>query len=190
MYIQLHTLLHFANSRVNKVYFVKEDKMAPTLKLKKYANRRLYDTEKSAYVTLNEVATIIRQGRQIRVADARTGEDVTAFVLTQIVMEETRKNNALLPIPLLHLAIRYGDNLLADFFENYLQQIMQMYLLHKKHFENRFAQWLDMGMGFANKSGKAMSEASPFNSFFELFGNSPYKNKNQGTETIEKVNEK
>ncbi len=157
--------------------------MSKTLKLKKYANRRLYDTEKSAYVTLNEVAAIIRQGRQIRVADARTDEDVTAFVLTQIVMEETRKNNALLPNPLLHLAIRYGDNLLADFFENHLEQIMQMYLLQKKHFENQFAQWLNMGKGIANKSGKAMSDASPFNSFFDLFWNTPDKNKKP--ETIE-----
>ncbi len=159
--------------------------MAETLKLKKYANRRLYDTEKSAYVTLNEVAAIIRQGREIRVADARTGEDVTAFVLTQIVMEETRKNNALLPIPLLHLAIRYGDNILADFFENYLQQIMQLYLLHKKQFENQFAQWLNMGKGLTNKSGIAMPESSPFNSFFELFWNSPDKKPNKETETVE-----
>ena len=159
--------------------------MALTLKLKKYANRRLYDTERSVYVTLSEVAAIIRQGRQIQVADARTDEDVTAFVLTQIVMEETRKNNALLPNPLLHLAIRYGDNLLADFFENYLQQIMQLYLLQKKHFEHQFAQWLNMGKGIANKSGKAMSEASPFNSFFDLFWNTPDKNQNKGTETIE-----
>jgi len=139
----------------------------------------------SVYVTLNEVAAIIRQGRQIQVADARTDADVTAFVLTQIVMEETRKNNALLPIPLLHLAIRYGDNLLADFFENHLQQIMQMYLLHKKNFENQFTQWLDMGKGLADKSGKAMSEASPFNSFFELFWNAPGKNRNKDTETAE-----
>jgi len=147
--------------------------MTLTLKLKKYANRRLYDTESSVYVTLHEVAAIIRQGREIRVVDARTDEDVTAFVLTQIVMEETRKNNTLLPIPLLHLAIRYGDNLLADFFENYLQQIMQLYLLHKKQFENQFAQWLKMGKGLPNKSGKAMLESSPFNSFFDLFWNSP-----------------
>ncbi len=159
--------------------------MALTLKLKKYANRRLYDTERSVYVTLNEVAAIIRKGRQIRVADARTGEDVTAFVLTQIVMEETRKNNALLPIPLLHLAIRHGDNLLADFFENHLEQIMQLYLLHKKHFESQFAQWLDMGMNLTNESGKAMSESSPFNSFFEFLGNSSYKNKNKMSETAE-----
>jgi len=159
--------------------------MEKTLKLKKYANRRLYDTERSVYVTLVEVAAVIRQGRQIRVADARTDEDVTAFVLTQIVMEETRKNNALLPIPLLHLAIRYGDNLLADFFENYLQQIMQMYLLHKKNVENQFAQWLDMGKGLANQSGQAISEASPFSSLFDLFWNVAGKNRKKEAETIE-----
>ena len=56
--------------------------------LKKYANRRLYDTERSAYVTLNEVAELIKTGRQVEVIDAKTKEDVTAFILTQILLEE------------------------------------------------------------------------------------------------------
>ncbi len=156
--------------------------MDQPLKLKKYANRRLYDTEKSAYVTLTELAAAIRQGRHIEVADARTNEDVTAFVLTQIIMEETRKNNALLPIPLLHLAIRYGDNLLVDFFENYLQQIIQLYLLQKQQFEKQFGQWLEMGKGLANQSGKAMWESSPFNSFFDFFWKSADTNRSQETD--------
>ncbi len=73
--------------------------------LKKYANRRLYDTQKSAYVTLSEVADIIRQGKTIQAIDAKTKEDVTAFVLTQIILEEAKNNNALLPVPLLHMII-------------------------------------------------------------------------------------
>ncbi len=94
---------------------------------KKYANRRLYDTEKSAYVTLNQVADVIRQGRHVEVIDAKTKEDVTAFTLTQIIMEEAKQKNILLPVPLLHLIIQYGDNILGEFFEKYLQQMINNY---------------------------------------------------------------
>ncbi len=73
--------------------------------LKKYSNRRFYDTERNAYVTLNHVGDLIRQGRQVEVNDASTQEDVTAFVLTQIVLEEAKKKNLLLPVSLLHLSI-------------------------------------------------------------------------------------
>ena len=65
--------------------------MVEILHFKKYANRRLYDTEKSAYVTLDDVMQGIRQGRRVEVVDAKTGEDVTAFTLTQIILEESRK---------------------------------------------------------------------------------------------------
>jgi len=68
--------------------------------LKKYPNRRLYDTERSAYITLSQVSDIIREGRQVQVVDAKTEEDMTAFILTQIIVEEARKNNSLLPVTL------------------------------------------------------------------------------------------
>ena len=68
-----------------------------TLLLKKYTNRRLYETEKSIYVTLDYVTDIIRHGRKIKVIDAKTGEDVTSAILTQIVFEEARKKKYLLP---------------------------------------------------------------------------------------------
>jgi len=64
--------------------------MTEPLVFKKYANRRLYDTEKSAYVTLSELGDIIRSGRRVEVRDAQTKEDVTAFILTQIILEEAK----------------------------------------------------------------------------------------------------
>ncbi len=70
--------------------------MSQKIHLKKYANRRLYDTEKSRYVTLNEVAELIKKGRKVEVRDAKTKENVTAFILTQIVLEEAKKKNVLL----------------------------------------------------------------------------------------------
>jgi polyhydroxyalkanoate synthesis repressor PhaR len=74
------------------------------------------------------VADLIRQGRQVEVVDAKTKEDVTAFILTQIILEEAKNKNFLLPIPMLHLIIQYGDNILGDFFEKYLQQMITTYV--------------------------------------------------------------
>jgi len=102
--------------------------MAEKILLKKYANRRLYDTEKSTHVTLNQVADMIKQGRRVEVIDAKTKEDVTSFILTQIILEETKKKNILLPVPLLHLIIQYGENVLGEFFEKYLEQTIKNYL--------------------------------------------------------------
>ena len=69
--------------------------MTEKITLKKYANRRLYDTEQSHYVTLNQVADRIRRGQQVEVLDAKTKEDVTAFILTQILLEEAKNKNVL-----------------------------------------------------------------------------------------------
>ena len=65
--------------------------------LKKYANRRLYDTEKRAFVSLAQIAELVKQGREIEISDDKTGEDVTAFILTQIVLEEAKKENPAAP---------------------------------------------------------------------------------------------
>jgi polyhydroxyalkanoate synthesis repressor PhaR len=142
--------------------------MNDTVVLKKYANRRLYDTEKSIYVTLQEVAQIIRQGRQIKVLDAKTKEDVTAFILTQVILEEAKNKNALLPVTVLHLIIRFGDNLLGEFFENYLQQIIQTYLAQKAVFDKQVKQWIGSGLNLSDLARKSMSDLSGLNTLFDL----------------------
>lgn len=143
--------------------------MPDTVVIKKYANRRLYDTNQSAYVTLNQVADIIKQGGRVQVIDAKTKEDVTAFILTQIILEEARMEKALLPVPLLHLLIKYGDNLLGEFFDKYLQQTIQNYLAYKADFENQFQKWLDLGMDVSEMSQKSMKELAPFKTFMDMF---------------------
>ncbi len=65
--------------------------MAEKVVLKKYANRRLYDTDKSVFVSLSQVADLVKEGREIEIKDDKTGEDVTAFILTQVVLEEVKK---------------------------------------------------------------------------------------------------
>ncbi len=80
--------------------------------IKKYANRRLYNTQTSTYVTLDHLAQMVKQGTEFEVRDARTGEDITRSVLTQIIFEEEAKGQSLLPIKFLRQLIRfYGDSL-------------------------------------------------------------------------------
>ena len=143
--------------------------MTDMIVLKKYANRRLYDTQKSAYVTLSEVAEVIRQGKTIKALDAKTKEDVTAFVLTQIILEGAKNNNALLPVPLLHMIIRYGENVLHEFFENYLEQTLNAYVAYKRQADEQFGKWLEMGMDLTGMAQESLSRLSPFQAFFDQF---------------------
>lgn len=155
--------------------------MSQRVLFKKYANRRLYDTERSVYVTLNDIADLIREGRHVYVIDAKTEEDVTAFTLTQIILEESRKKNALLPISLLHLIIQFGDNLLVEFFEKYLYQTIKNYLAYKTALDQQFKNWLDLGMNLTEMTPKHMTDFNAINAFFDMF---PY------TDDHEKKNSK
>ncbi|MFO7569983.1 MAG: polyhydroxyalkanoate synthesis regulator DNA-binding domain-containing protein [Smithellaceae bacterium] len=139
------------------------------LLLKKYTNRRLYDTEKSVYVTLDDVTNTIRQGRPIQVSDAKTGEDVTSAILTQIVLEEARKKKYLLPPPLLYLIIQYGENVLTDFFEKYLEQTIRNYLLFRNMADDQFKKWLEYGEKYPKMGAQTMATLSPFKPMFDLF---------------------
>ncbi len=143
--------------------------MAQPVVYKKYTNRRLYDTEQSRYVTLSEVTGRIRKGAQVRVIDAKTKEDVTAFILTQILMEQAKSKQMLLPVPLLHLIIQYGDNLLIDFFQNHLQKTINTYLTHKSMADEQFKKWLEVGLSFSSTASKNFVEMNPFQQIFETF---------------------
>lgn len=99
--------------------------------VKKYTNRRLYDTDESRYITLEELADKIRAGRDARVVDARTGEDLTQATLAQIIME-SRGAARILPVPLLLQLIRLGDEALAEFLGTYLSQALEAYLALKR----------------------------------------------------------
>jgi polyhydroxyalkanoate synthesis repressor PhaR len=94
--------------------------------VKKYGNRRLYDTDESRYVTLEELAAKIRAGRDARVLDAKSGEDLTQATLAQIILE-SRGGARLLPIPLLTQLIRMGDDALAEFMGRWVSLALEMY---------------------------------------------------------------
>ncbi len=150
--------------------------MTNKILFKKYPNRRLYDTEKSEYVSLNQLADLIKDGKAVEVVEVKTGEDVTALTLTQIILEKAKKKNTLLPVPLLHLIIRHGENVLAEFFENYLEQTVQNYLAYKSAADDQFRKWLEMGQDFSSMARKTAENFTNLNPLLNPFSNQFFKN--------------
>jgi len=97
------------------------------LLIKKYGNRRLYDTVRSRYITLEDLADIVRREDGVRVVDAKSGEDLTTSTLAQIIVEG-RGAARLLPLPLLVQLIRMGDDALAEFLGQYVTWALEVYL--------------------------------------------------------------
>lgn len=98
--------------------------------IKKYGNRRLYDTGLSRYITLEELAEQVRNGAEVRVVDAKTEADLTQATLAQIILE-SRGGSRLLPVPLLVQLIRMGDEALAEFFGRYVSAALELYVQAK-----------------------------------------------------------
>ena len=92
--------------------------------VKKYANRRLYNTATSSYVTLDDLATLIKEGGDFVVHDAKTGEDLTRSVLTQIIVEQEQKGQNLLPISFLRQLISFYGDSMQFLVPGYLEQAM------------------------------------------------------------------
>lgn len=102
--------------------------------IKKYANRRLYNTETSSYITLDHLATMVREGREFRVLDARSDEDITRGVLTQIIMEEESRGQTMLPVNFLRQLISmYGDSMQA-MVPQYLEASMEAFRRNQAQF--------------------------------------------------------
>jgi polyhydroxyalkanoate synthesis repressor PhaR len=85
--------------------------------IKRYESRKLYDTEESRYVSLDEIATWVRQGQEVRVVDNGTNNDVTSQTLTQIILDEGRKGTSFLPSELLHDLVRIGERAVSTGME-------------------------------------------------------------------------
>lgn len=95
--------------------------------IKKYENRRLYDTGASRYVNLDDVARMVHDGVDVQVVDARTGEDLTRLVLTQIIVENAKGQEKGLPLDLLRQLIVASDRVTHDFLMWYLTTVTEMY---------------------------------------------------------------
>lgn len=89
--------------------------------IKRYANRKLYDTEQSSYVTLDEIAEMVREGEEIKIIDQKTSEDLTSVTLTQIIFEEEKRSKRILPLSALRTIIQSG----GDFLQRISQPVQQ-----------------------------------------------------------------
>jgi polyhydroxyalkanoate synthesis repressor PhaR len=133
----------------------------PTI-IKKYGNRRLYDTGDSKYITLDELATKVRGGTDVRVVDAQTHEDLTQATLAQIILESSTAK--LLPAPLLAQLIRLGDDGVAEFFGRYVTSALEIYLQTRRGVQT---------LTQANPLAQLWS-ASPFGAYAPQFGYGGY----------------
>lgn len=107
--------------------------------IKKYANRRLYHTGTSSYVTLEDLALMVRQGEDFVVLDAKSGEDITRSVLTQIIFEQENKGQNLLPSAFLRQLIQfYGDNM-QSLVPNYLEFSLERFMAEQQKLREQFA---------------------------------------------------
>jgi len=110
-----------------------------TIIIKKYANRRLYNTSTSSYVTLDHLCQMVKDGIDFTVHDAKTGEDITRSVLTQIIVEEEAKGEHLLPIGFLRQIIGfYGDNMKGMMIPQYLEHSMKTFAENQDQLQSYF----------------------------------------------------
>jgi polyhydroxyalkanoate synthesis repressor PhaR len=108
--------------------------------IKKYGNRRLYDTTSSRYVNLDDLAAHIRAGREVRVIDAKTGHDLTRVLLTQIITEDARDKPTGLPLELLRQLIIASDEVRQEFLMWYLKSAFDTYETMQNAVQNRLSE--------------------------------------------------
>ena len=107
--------------------------------IKKYANRRLYDTESSSYITLDRLAEMVRQKREFKVIDAKSGDDITHNVLTQIIMDEESRGKTMLPVNFLRQLIgMYGDSM-QSMVPQYLEASLDAFQRNQSQFRDALA---------------------------------------------------
>ncbi|HWE94057.1 MAG TPA: polyhydroxyalkanoate synthesis regulator DNA-binding domain-containing protein [Tepidisphaeraceae bacterium] len=117
------------------------------LTLRKYPNRRYYDTSRSRYVTLEEIYSLIREGYEVQASDSKTGQDITAKVLAQIILELDPPKLGVFPVPLLHRLIRANEQLVNDFVEKYFNQALSLFLDSQRTVEQSFRQAMGLQAG-------------------------------------------
>lgn len=139
--------------------------MADTIIIKKYPNRRLYNTKQSAYITVEDVSSLIKKGSRIQVIDVTTEDDITAMVLTQIIMNKAKEDNSILPVSLLHLVIQYGESHLHEFFEKYLETAIENYLQIRKQMDDQVSAYMEMRMDLSNMAEQTLKTMDPMNFF-------------------------
>jgi polyhydroxyalkanoate synthesis repressor PhaR len=136
--------------------------------IKKYANRRLYNTDTSTYVTLEDLAEMVRGERDFVVYDAKTGEDLTHSVLTQIIVEQESRGTNLLPIGFLRQLIRFYGDSMQMLVPRYLEQSMQSLTNQQGKFREQMAQAFGVG-GLGTLEDQVRRNMEMFEKTFAMF---------------------
>lgn len=149
-------------------------KSADKVTIKKYANRRLYDTESSAYITLDRLAQMVREGREFEVVDAKSGEDITRQVLTQIIVDEEARGSTMLPLNFLKQLIGLYGNSMQTMVPSYLEAAMDAFQRNQSAVRDAFGTNMFADMAKRNMAmfedaahaftAKAKAEPKPGNS--------------------------
>jgi polyhydroxyalkanoate synthesis repressor PhaR len=121
--------------------------------IKRYSNRKLYDTQESRYVTLEELEELIRAGKEISVVDVSTGEDLTSVTLAQIILESERNHRATLPTGFLHQLIKHGEAW-QDFVQKSFKSSLEGILTSQRETDRVFREW-------ASRAGWLQPPTSP-----------------------------
>jgi polyhydroxyalkanoate synthesis repressor PhaR len=128
--------------------------------IKRYSNRKLYDTQESRYVTLEEIEEMIRAGREISVVDAASGEDLTSVTLTQIILENERNHRANLPSAFLHQLIKHGEAW-QEFVQRTMRSSLEGFVSSQRDMERVFREWSSRaGWGPVTTTGATATPAS------------------------------
>ena len=134
----------------------------PPVVVKKYANRRLYNTESSSYITLDTLAEMVRIGRDVVVYDAKTGDDITRSVLTQIIVEEENKGRAMLPTGFLRQLIGFYGDSVQTLVPKYLEQALSTFARQQEQMREAVQQtmgsFFPFGMEEVGRQNMAMME--------------------------------
>ncbi|MGB0719569.1 MAG: polyhydroxyalkanoate synthesis repressor PhaR [Bdellovibrionales bacterium] len=151
----------------------------PTI-IKKYANRRLYDTGRSSYVTLDDLCEMVQEGHEFVVQDAKTAEDITRSVLTQIIVDqESKDGEGLLPTSFLRKLIGFYGDSIQGFVPNYLEQTMDIFITNQERVREQ-----------VNKSLEGMSSMQNMMPKVPGVPNMTSMPKVPGTKALEEINRK
>lgn len=154
--------------------------------IKKYANRRLYNTASSSYVTLDHLSQMVKDGIEFQVFDAKSGEDITKSVLTQIIFEEESKGQNLLPIDFLRQLIKfYGDSMQA-FVPSYLEMSIDAFARNQEQIQARLKDAFSNAPGYKSFEDQIAQNMALFQNTMRMF--SPFPHRPGGSETSKATN--
>jgi polyhydroxyalkanoate synthesis repressor PhaR len=136
------------------------------LEIRKYPNRRYYDTTRSRHVTLEQIHSLIREGYEIEVIDSKTEQDITAKVLAQIILDLDPPKLGVFSVPMLHRLLQSNEQMVGEFIDRYLNQPLTAFLDSQRSMEEYFRQALGMNKPSAGPSDWARAMWGPFNPAF------------------------